>query len=152
MEVFEVIWKPLKKHLHIGRHHNQEGIIIWHVCTASSYMSQYTSKMDSFFKDSDKIVRLTKFLAWKKLIFLTLAENEFMWHSEGTITHLEKEKTQESVKYMKGEIKSQRILIESIKGHIITFVIDLTTSKAIYEKFVKLYSISTPGQKISLRN
>lgn len=67
-------------------------------------------------------------------------------------TQRDKQKTQELAKYKKGEVRAQRILIESIKDHLISFIADFSTSKAIYDKLVKLYSISTPIQKISLRN
>lgn len=60
-----------------------------------------------------------------------------------------KEKTQELAKYKKGEVRAQRIIV---KDHLVPFVVDLKTLKAMYDKLVKLYSISTQGQNISLRN
>lgn len=44
------------------------------------------------------------------------------------------------------------ILSKSIKDHIVSSFYDLSTSKEIYDKLVKLYFISTSGQTISLRN
>ena len=55
-------------------------------------------------------------------------------------------------KYKKGEVMEQKIIVESIKYHLVPFVTNLKTSKAMYDKLVKLYSISTQGQDISLRN
>lgn len=52
---------------------------------------------------------------------------------------------------MKGERRSQIILIESIKDSLSPFVAKLKTSKEIYDKLVELYSISTTGEIISLR-
>lgn len=70
----------------------------------------------------------------------------------GEVSVPDKEKTQELAKYKKGEVRAQRIIVESIKDHHVPFIADLKTSKAMYDMLVKLYSISTSGQKISLRN
>jgi len=52
---------------------------------------------------------------------------------------------------MKGEVRAQRILIESIKDSLISYVAKLKTSKEIYEKLVELFSLSTAGEIVSLR-
>ena len=52
---------------------------------------------------------------------------------------------------MKGEVRAQRILIESIKDSLIPYVAKLKTSKEIYDNLVELFSISTIGEVISLR-
>jgi len=72
-----------------------------------------------------------------------LIENEVMDYGLGKVAELEKDKNQEWAKYTKGEFRAQRILIESIKDHLIPFVAYLSTSKAIYDKLVKLYSVTT---------
>lgn len=66
----------------------------------------------------------------------------------GEVTKSSKDKTQELSKYKMEKYEHK----ESLKCHIVPFVFDLKTSKAMYDKLLKLYSISTPGQKISLRN
>ena len=57
----------------------------------------------------------------------------------------------ELAKYMKWKVRAQRILIESIKDPFIPYVSKLETSKEIYEKVVELFSVSTAGEVISLR-
>ncbi len=74
-----------------------------------------------------------------------------MEHVKGSITKPRKEDAQALAKYMKGEVKAQRILIESIKDPLIPYVSTIETSKEIYDKLVELYSISTVGEVISLR-
>lgn len=87
------------------------------------------------------------------MIYLTLVPNEVMGYTVAKVTKLEKNKTQELGKYMKGEVRAQSILIESMKDHLIPFAADLmSTPKEIYDKLVKLYSVNTIGQKISLTN
>lgn len=52
---------------------------------------------------------------------------------------------------MKGEIRTQRIFIESNKNPLIPYVAKLEKSKDFYEKLVELFSVSTTGEFISLR-
>ena len=52
---------------------------------------------------------------------------------------------------MKGEIRAQRILIESIKDSLISYVSKLKSTKEIYKKLVELLSVSTAGEVISLK-
>ena len=52
---------------------------------------------------------------------------------------------------MKGEVRAQRILIESIKDLLIPYVSKLETPKEIYDKLVELYSVSIAGEFFSLR-
>ena len=104
-----------------------------------------------FCKESNKLVGSSNFSAWKKRTDLNLIEDEVMDYIEGSIVQPPKEDTSAHAKYMKGEIKAQRILIESIKDSLIPYVSKLKTAKQIYEKLVELFSVSTAGEAISLR-
>ena len=112
--------------------------------------SKYTSM--SFCKESNKLVGTNNFLAWKKRTDLLLKENELLEHVKGNITIPAKEQTQALAKYNKDETRAQRILIESIKDSLIPYVSKFETSKEIYDKLVELFSVSTVGEVISLRN
>ena len=48
---------------------------------------------------------------------------------------------------MKGEIRAQRILIESIKDSLIPYVSKLTNAKEIYNTLVELFFVSTTEKK-----
>jgi len=52
---------------------------------------------------------------------------------------------------MKGDLRAQRILIESINDSLIPYVSKLESSKEIYDKLVELFSVSTAEEVISLR-
>ena len=82
---------------------------------------------------------------------LNLVENEVMDYIKGSATRPSKENTQAHAKYMKGDIRAQRILIESIKDSLIPYVSKLEYSEEIYDKLVELFSVSTVGDAISLR-
>ena len=68
------------------------------------------------------MVGLSNFLAWKKRTDLILIENEVVEHVKESITKPPKEEAQPLAKYMKGEVRAQRILIESIKDPLIPYV------------------------------
>ena len=85
-------------------------------------MSTSESVKMSFWKESNKLVGVSNYLAWKKMTDLNLIENEVMEHIKGYITKPRKEDAQALAKYMKGEVRAQRILIESIKDPLIPYV------------------------------
>lgn len=68
------------------------------------------------------------------------------------VTEPRKDKTQELEKYKKVDVRAHRIIVESIKDHLVPFVANLNTSKAMHDELVNLFSISTSRQKMSLRN
>lgn len=68
-----------------------------------------------FCKEITKLVGASNYLAWKKRMDLNLIENEVMEHVKGSITKPSKEDSQTLAKFMKGEVRAQRILIELIK-------------------------------------
>ena len=68
----------------------------------------------SFCKERNKSVGASNFLAWKKMTNLNLIENQVMEHDKGSITKPSKEYAQALARYMKGEVRTQRILIKSM--------------------------------------
>lgn len=108
--------------------------------------------MGSFYKERNKIIGASNYLAWKKRIDLILIEQDIMGYVTREVTEPEKDKTQELEKYKKGEVRAQRIIMESIKDSLALFVANMKTSKAMYDKLVNLYSVSTTSQNMSLRN
>ena len=98
------------------------------------------------------MVESSNFSAWKKRTNLNLIEDEVMDYIEGSTIQPSKEDASVHAKYMKGKIKAQRILIESIKDSLIPYVSKLKSAKEIYEKLVELFSVSTAGEAISLIN
>ena len=82
---------------------------------------------------------------------LSLIENEVMGYIEGSTIQPSREDVLAYIKYMKGDIRARRILIESIKDSLIPYVSNLESSKEIYDKLVELFSKGSAGEIISLR-
>ena len=98
-----------------------------------------------------KLVGLSNVNAWNKRTDLNLIENEVMSFIEGTTIQPLKEYNLAYIKYMKGDIRTRRILIESIKDSLIPYVSKLESSKEIHDKLVELFSKSSTKEIISLR-
>lgn len=113
-------------------------------------MFESTIKITSVYKESNKLVGSLNFFAWNRRIYLILIENEVIEYVKGSITKPSQEQAQALSKHMKGEIRVQRILIESIKDSLIPYVAKMETMKEIYEKLVEMFSISTSREVISL--
>lgn len=88
----------------------------------SIFMTSPISVKMYFCKERNKLVGASNFITWKKRANLNIIENEVMDHIKGSKTLPSKEDTQAHAKYMKGEVRSQRILIESIKDSLIPYV------------------------------
>ena len=101
--------------------------------------------------ESNKLVGSSNFSAWKKRTNLNLIENEVMGYIEGSTIQPSKEDIQAYTKYMKGDIRARRILIESIKDSLIPYVSNLESSKEICDKLVELFSKCSVGEIISPR-
>jgi len=97
-------------------------------------MSTFEYVKMSICKESNQFVGASNYIAWKKRTYLNLVENEVMEHVKGFITKLWKEDAQAVAKYMKGEVRAQRIIIKSINDPLIPYVSKLETSKEIYDK------------------
>ena len=105
--------------------------------------------MTSCFKENHKLVGISNFLVWKRRMDIVLEVNEVIDHVHGKVSKPSKE--QALSEYMERDIKAQKILKESIKDPLISYVAELETSEAIYDELVELFSESTIENTISLR-
>jgi len=104
--------------------------------------------MTSCFKKNQKLVGISNFLVWKRRIDIVLEVNEVINHVHGKVSKPSEE--QASSKYMERDLKAQKILKESIKDPLISYVAELDTSKQIYNKLGELFSKATIEKIISL--
>lgn len=114
-------------------------------------MVEYSSHVSCLCKERSLIIGIVNYLAWNKRIDLILTEQDVKGYATREITEPRIDKKQELTRYNKGELRSQMIIIESIKDFFIPFVENLKTTKAMYTNLVNLYSVSTIGQIMSLK-
>jgi hypothetical protein len=93
----------------------------------------------------DRLDGADKFRWWKHKVLLILKENELLDHVKLVLPELEEEDVE--AKYKKNEIKAKRILINSIKDHLIPSVSELKTPKEMFDALTRLYERKNTSRK-----
>ena len=101
-------------------------------------------------KLEDKLEGLENFRAWKYIISLILEENELDKYAIEEVPELEGEEAKATHK--KIMIKAKRIIVDSIKDHLIPHVFSLKTPKKMLDALTKLYKRKNTNRKMTLRN
>ena len=92
----------------------------------------------------------SNFRSWKIKLLFILDENEIQDYVKKDVT--ETKDVEEKAKYKKNEAKAKRILIDSVKDHLIPHIVELKTSKAKYDALVGLFERKTTSRRLALRN
>jgi hypothetical protein len=111
-------------------------------------------------KSENKLDGDSKFRAWKTRIYLILAKNKMLDIMKGKIVKLEfeygKEKEPQNVavmeKFKDSEINAMRIIVDSIKDHLIPYISHIDSSKKMYDALTNLFLVRNIGQVMSLKN
>ena len=101
-------------------------------------------------KVEDRLDGVINLRSWKTRILLILEENELQDQVEKVI--LDPEGAKEKAKYKKNEAKAKRILVYSIKDHLIPCVVALNNAKEVYDALVGLYESRNTSRKLNLRH
>jgi hypothetical protein len=111
-------------------------------------------------KLENKLDGASNFRAWKTRIDLILAKNKVLDIVKGKIVKPEfeegKEKEPQNVaameKFKDSDINAMSIIVESIKDHLIPYILHLDSSKNMYDALTNLFSVRNIGQVMSLKN
>jgi hypothetical protein len=101
------------------------------------------TKLDENLEGSDD------FRAWKYKLMLILEENDLVSFVEKDIK--EPKGDEEKYKYKKDLIKAKRIIVDSIKNHLIPHVSALKTPKQMMDALSHLFEGKNINQKMTLR-
>ena len=85
----------------------------------------------------DKLEGVENFRAWKYIIGLILEENDFAKFINVNVREPEEDATKE--KYQKDVIKAKRIIVDSIKDHLIPQVSSKNTPKYMFDALTRMY-------------
>jgi len=83
----------------------------------------------------DRLDGADNFISYKHMILLILEENELLDHVKQVLSELEEEDAKE--KHKKNEIKAKRILVDSIKDHLIPSLLELKTPKEMFDALTR---------------
>jgi len=82
----------------------------------------------------DRLDGASNFRSWKTRILLFLDENDIQNYVKESVS--EPQDAKEKANHKKNEAKAKRILIDSIKDHLIPHVVELNISKEMYDVLV----------------
>jgi hypothetical protein len=97
----------------------------------------------------DKLEGVENFLSWKYRIGLILEQNDLERFVKEEV--LEPTDAAEKAKHQKDTIKAKRIIVDSIKGHLIPYVSSKKTPKEMFDALTRLYEGKNINRKMNLR-
>jgi hypothetical protein len=89
------------------------------------------------------------FRAWKYRIGLILEENDLARFVKNKVP--EPDDAAEKEKHQKDTIRAKRIIVDSIKDHLIPYVSSKKTPKEIFDALIRLYEGKNINWKMNLR-
>jgi hypothetical protein len=101
-------------------------------------------------KIEDRLEEATNFRAWKAKILLLLEENDLKEYVEGVVPS--PTDPQGLAAHKKKEVKAKRVLLDSVKDHLIPHISEKKTAKDMYDALVGLYQSGNVGQKLILKH
>lgn len=100
-----------------------------------------------------KLEGASNFKAWKTRVDLILTRNKVLGIVTGKVAKLGDDASQIQVEnYQEEDIMERSIIVESVRNHLIPYIADHESTKAMYDALIGLYTIKNMNQSISLRN
>ena len=105
------------------------------------------------FPAEDKLREKANYHGWKMSINLTLEYQGVLGHVRGNIVEPPSNaSTAAWNKWKNGEVKTKKIIWDSIDKHLVAYISKLDTSKEIYDRLVSLFKVNDANQVLFLRN
>ena len=98
----------------------------------------------------DRLEGETNFRAWKARILLLLEENDLKGYVEFLV--VDPTYPQELVAHKKKEVMAKRVLLDSMKDHLIPHISKKTEAKNMYDALVALYQSGNASRKLILKH
>ena len=98
---------------------------------------------------STKLEGADNFWAWKYIVMLILEKNDLEDFVKEEVPELDEDEAK--AKYKKNLVKAKRIIVDSIKDHLIPHVSSLTTPKQMFDALSKLCEGKNINWKMTLR-
>jgi hypothetical protein len=105
--------------------------------------------MSASIKLVDKLEGVENFRAWKDRIGLILEENDLARFVKDEVP--EPDDVAEKAKHQKDTIRAKRIIVDSIKDHLIPYVSSKKTLKEMFDALTRLYEGKNINRKMNLR-
>jgi hypothetical protein len=107
----------------------------------------------TLFPAEDKLREKADYHGWKMSIDLTLEDQGVLDHVRGNIVEPPSNASAAAWnKWKNGEVKTKKIIRDSIDKRLVAYISDLDTSKEIYDRLVSLFKVNDANQVLFLRN
>eukprot|EP00253_Pinus_taeda_P013641 PITA_13641 len=107
----------------------------------------------TLFPIEDKLCAKSDYHGWKMSLDLTLEDQGVLDHVRDNIVEPPSNApTAARNKWKIGEVKTKKIIQDSIDEHLVAHISDLNTSKEIYDRLVSLFKVNDANQVLFLRN
>jgi hypothetical protein len=100
-------------------------------------------------KLDEKLEGVDNFRAWKYRVMLILEENDLEYFIKEEVP--EPDEDEAKAKYKNYLVKAKRIIVDSIKDHLIPHVSSLTNPKQMFDALSRLYEGKNINWKMTLR-
>ena len=111
---------------------------------------RFSFQNDLSHQHDDKLGESENFRAWKYRISLVLEGNELDSYISGEFSVLEGDEAK--ALHKKNLVKAKKIIVDSIKDHLISQVSSLTTPNEMFDSLTKLFEGNNINRKMTLRN
>ena len=107
----------------------------------------------TLFPAENKLREKDDYHGWKMSIDLTLEDQGALDHVRGNIVEPSSNASAAAWnKWKNGEVKTKKIIRDSIDKRLVAYISDLDTSKEIYDRLVSLFKVNDANQVLFLRN
>ena len=101
----------------------------------------------------EKLREKSNYHGWKMFLDITLEDQEVLDHVRGNIVEPPSYASAAARnKWKTGEVKSKKIIQDSIDKRLVAYISDQHTSKKIYNRLVSLFKVNDANQVLFLRN
>ena len=101
-------------------------------------------------KVEDHIEGDSKFISWKSRVLLLLEENDLLQSVNTKFPDLEAE--EDKPRWRKNDAKARRILVDSVRDHLVPQISEKTTAGKMFKTLKKLFEHSSINVTLTLRN
>ena len=101
-------------------------------------------------KIEDRIDGTSNLSSWKSRVLLILEENDLLKFVNEDVPKLEEEA--KKAQWKKNDARARRILVDSMKNHLVPHISEKTTTKNMFKALKKLFQDSNINHALSLRN
>lgn len=98
----------------------------------------------------DRLDGASNFSSWKSRLTLVLEENDILSYMEEEVPEPQKES--EKFLWKRNQTKARKIVVDSLKNHLVLHVSELKTAKAMFDALKNLFENNNTNRVLALRH